>query len=109
MDSNHRQNERASAWEQFFDNEASHYLEHGFTSNTISEVAFLVDELQLEIGKSILDIGCGVGRHSIPLARHGYHVTGIDLSSGMLSQAKATARAEGVNVTFIHADASRYR
>ena len=108
MDSNHRQNERASAWEQFFDKESSHYLEHGFTTNTIREVAFLLDELQLEIGKSILDIGCGVGRHSIPLARHGYHVTGIDLSSGMLSQAKATALSEGVNVNFIHADASRY-
>ena len=108
MDSNHQQNERASAWEQFFDKESSHYLEHGFTTNTLREVAFLLDELQLEIGKSILDIGCGVGRHSIPLARHGYHVTGIDLSSGMLSQAKATALSEGVNVNFIHADASRY-
>ena len=61
MDSNHRQNELASAWEQFFDKESSHYLEHGFTTNTIREVAFLLDELQLEIGKSILDIGCGAG------------------------------------------------
>jgi 2-polyprenyl-3-methyl-5-hydroxy-6-metoxy-1,4-benzoquinol methylase len=108
MNANHPQNEPASAWEQFFDNESSHYLEHGFTTNTMHEVAFLLDELQLEIGTSILDIGCGVGRHSIPLARHGYHVTGIDLSSGMLAQARSTALSEGVDVTFIHADASRY-
>jgi cyclopropane fatty-acyl-phospholipid synthase-like methyltransferase len=104
----YRQNESASEWEQFFDEEASRYLENSFTTNTMNEVAFLLEELQLEIGKSILDIGCGVGRHSIPLAKRGYQVTGIDLSSGMLSQAKSTALSEGVRVTFIHADASTY-
>jgi SAM-dependent methyltransferase len=34
--------------------------------------------------KTVLDIGCGTGRHVIPLAVLGYEVTGIDLSEGML-------------------------
>jgi SAM-dependent methyltransferase len=34
--------------------------------------------------KTVLDIGCGTGRHVIPLAELGYEVTGIDLSEGML-------------------------
>ena len=38
--------------------------------------------------KTILDIGCGTGRHVIPLAELGYEVTGIDLSEGMLEVLK---------------------
>jgi len=34
--------------------------------------------------KSILDLGCGTGNHSIPLAQRGYEVTGVDISSDML-------------------------
>ncbi|WP_240922873.1 bifunctional 2-polyprenyl-6-hydroxyphenol methylase/3-demethylubiquinol 3-O-methyltransferase UbiG, partial [Thermococcus sp. Bubb.Bath] len=31
-----------------------------------------------------MDVGCGVGRHSIELAKRGYKVTGIEISQGML-------------------------
>jgi SAM-dependent methyltransferase len=37
--------------------------------------------------KTILDLGCGTGSHAIPLARRGYQVTGVDLSSDMLVHA----------------------
>ena len=36
----------------------------------------------------ILDVGCGTGRIAIPLQTAGYSVTGIDISSGMIGQAK---------------------
>ena len=38
--------------------------------------------------KSILDMGCGTGGHSIPLAEKGYEVFGIDRSERMLSVAR---------------------
>jgi len=38
--------------------------------------------------KKILDVGCGTGRHSIPLIKSGYEVTGIDKSQNMLNTFK---------------------
>jgi|GEM_PF-1532728 len=37
-------------------------------------------------GAKILDIGCGTGRHLIPLWYLGYYLTGIDSSAGMIEQ-----------------------
>jgi SAM-dependent methyltransferase len=48
-----------------------------------------------------LDFGCGVGRLSIPLARVAGTVVGVDVSPGMLEEARANARHAAVgNVTF---------
>lgn len=40
----------------------------------------------------LLDLGCGTGNHSIPLARRGYAVTGVDLSEEMLAHAREKAK-----------------
>jgi len=73
-----------SVWEEFFDAHAPIYEENVFTKNTIQEVNFLTEELAVRDGGSILDVGCGAGRHSIELARRGYAVTGLDLSQRCL-------------------------
>jgi SAM-dependent methyltransferase len=39
--------------------------------------------------QSILDLGCGTGRHDLLLAHMGYEVTGIDLSEEMLAIARS--------------------
>ena len=39
--------------------------------------------------EKILDLGCGTGNHAIPLACRGYEVTGVDLSSDMLTIARS--------------------
>ncbi|MCR2803794.1 class I SAM-dependent DNA methyltransferase [Paenibacillus soyae] len=41
------------------------------------------------IPASVVDLGCGTGSLAIPLARSGFHVYGIDLSSDMLSVARS--------------------
>ncbi|HTF03872.1 MAG TPA: class I SAM-dependent methyltransferase [Bacteroidia bacterium] len=48
----------------------------------------LVKVLALPPASRILDLGCGRGRHSTGLARHGYDVTGVDLSAASISDAK---------------------
>ncbi len=95
-------------WETFFDAHAPIYEENVFTKNTIREVDFLLEELKLAPSCSILDVGCGTGRHAIALARRGFAVTGLDLSSGMLACAASAARSAGVEVEWIHADAPRF-
>ncbi len=99
---------KTTTWEMFFDEHAPIYEENGFTKNTVQEVGFLLEELSLPPGGAILDVGCGTGRHSIELAKRGYAVIGLDLSSGMLAKAAEAAEAAGVSVEWIHADATQF-
>lgn len=96
-------------WQTFFDAYAPHYLGEVFTQNTAAEIDFLMAELALKPGQSLLDIGCGVGRHSIPLAKKGLRVTGLDISEGMLNIARQEAAAQGLQVEWIQQDATQFR
>ena len=98
-----------SNWQKFFKEEAPRYLDNCFTKNTEFEVEFLIKELGLKKGDSILDIGCGTGRHSLGLAKSGMIMTGIDLSDDMLNVAKQKAINEGLSISFIQGDASKVR
>lgn len=55
---------------------------------------------------SILDLACGIGRHSVPLAKKGYKVTGVDFSPTYISNAKEYAEENMVtrNVNFVEGD-----
>lgn len=95
-------------WEAFFDAHAPNYMNNGFTKNTRTEVDFVIDELKLATGSKILDVGCGTGRHSIELAKRGYQITGVDISSGMLAEAKKAASEADVQVEWIQCDAVKF-
>ncbi len=64
-------------WQAFFDHHAVVNLQNVFTRNTLAAVDFLLERLQLPAGSALLDLGCGVGRHSVELARRGDRVTGV--------------------------------
>lgn len=93
-------------WIRFFEREAPSYMENVFTKNTPAEVEFLIRELGMSEGDTVLDIGCGTGRHSVELSRRGFRCTGIDQSPDMLEIARRTAGEAGVEVEFIEGDAS---
>ena len=93
-------------WEQFFDSHAPVYMDNVFTNNTVEEIDFLTKELDLLPGCSVLDVGCGTGRHAVELARRGFRVVGVDISGGMLTRARAAAGEAGVEVGFVRADVS---
>ncbi len=99
--------EKKTEWEDFFDEHAKDYHQNVFTKGTDDEVKFLLDILNLPKGSKILDMGCGTCRHSIELAKHGYKMTGVDLSSRMLEVAKENADKEGVKLNLIKADATK--
>jgi len=62
------------------------YLLIDLHENTSLEVEFLYEILKLERGAQLLDVGCGYGRHLIPLQKRGVNVTGNDISRFMLQE-----------------------
>ena len=51
----------------------------------------LIGHLQPPPGSRMLDVACGKGRHAVQLARHGFEVTGIDLSEESIAFAQQSA------------------
>ena len=52
----------------------------------------------------ILELCCGTGRLTLPIAKEGYDITGIDYTPSMLAQAKIKASEAGLEISFIEAD-----
>lgn len=74
----------------------------GFTYEFEITKKFLLKHLK---GKTVLDIGGGPGRYSIFLAKQGYEVTLIDLSSGNINLAKQKINENNLNIKTYEADA----
>ncbi len=66
----------------------------------------LVEQLLGDVrGRTVLDVGCGTGRHALRLAAAGAAVHALDFSEAMLQQARAKPGAE--SVTFLSHDLAR--
>jgi len=78
-------------------------IDNPFT--TTNRAATIVDHLELRRGMRVLDIGCGPGRVTLPIARKlgpDGEVVAIDLQSGMLARAKERAAAANLkNIRFV--------
>ena len=90
--------------ETVFDDLYVQSMPHDLHKLTRTEVTFTVESLKLRDGASILDLGCGFGRHAILMAEHGFEVTGIDLSETLLKRAQRDANRKKANVTFLLGD-----
>lgn len=66
------------------------------------EVERMISWLGLPPGSKVLDLCCGMGRHSLALAEAGYEVTGVDLSEVLLREARSQKGAE--QVTWLRSD-----
>ncbi len=73
------------------------------------EVEHVISLLQLKPKAKVLDLCCGVGRHSIGFARRGFKVTGVDLTAHYLKEARQRAKKAKLNIKFIKDDMRRFR
>jgi SAM-dependent methyltransferase len=78
------------------------FSEKRFTEAT--EQAPTILSLAKPKGKAILDLCCGPGRFSIPLAKSGFRVTSVDKCRYLLNKARAKASRAGVSIEWICQD-----
>ena len=64
-----------------------------------------IARLALKPGTSLLDVACGSGNLAIPAARAGAIVTGVDIATNLLQQARARAESESLTIQFDEGDA----
>jgi SAM-dependent methyltransferase len=76
--------------------------------NAKVEVDKIINLLELEPGARVLDLCCGIGRHSLELARRGFKVTGVDLTRSYLKRVTAQAAEESLEAEFIREDMRRF-
>jgi SAM-dependent methyltransferase len=74
----------------------------GFVSG---EEESFVARLDLKPGMVLLDVACGTGNSAIPAARAGAKVTGVDIATNLLEQARKRAAAEQLDIRFEEGDA----
>jgi SAM-dependent methyltransferase len=65
-------------------------------------------ELARACGGPVLELACGTGRITNPLAAEGIDITGLDLSADMLARAREKAKAAGLRVEYMDADMRRF-
>jgi SAM-dependent methyltransferase len=83
--------------------------------NYIGEAQYILSLLRQyrSAAKSVLDLGCGTGKHAEALASNGYTVHGVDYSAQMIAEAdqhlQALPRHHAQRLRFTHADIREFR
>jgi len=96
---------RTNWFEDFFRGLALEFWRQAVTpQETEQDVHFINSELALPQGSRVLDIPCGNGRHSVELAKRGYAMTSVDLSSEFIAEAQQSANQNGVSLDCFRAD-----
>ena len=89
---------QAARWDKRADQFARHIDEDRSKKRTSGIFGLLEEAGFSPEGARVLDIGCGPGSLSLPLARAGADVTALDISTGMLDRLRETANREGLRI-----------
>ncbi|RAZ79699.1 class I SAM-dependent methyltransferase [Planococcus halotolerans] len=74
--------------------------------NYLNDVPFLAEWANKQKG-TVVDLGCGTGRATIPLAQKGYKLIGVDLHEGMLNHARGKTMNDSLSVEWILQDCTK--
>jgi len=70
---------------------------------TQQDLPFYLDSID-KYGEPILELACGTGRLTIPIQKKGYSITGVDISEGMVSEARKKAQEKKIDINIHLAD-----
>ena len=95
----------ANWWENFFHGVALDFWRAAISDeHTRAEADFLEKQLQLAAGARVLDAPCGNGRLSIELAGRGLKLTGVDIASEFIAEARTKANESKVEIDWQERD-----
>ncbi len=72
---------------------------------TAHEAENFVERIGIPAGAQVLDVACGTGNTSVPAAKAGASVTGVDIATNLLEQARKRAASEQLKIRFEEGDA----
>ena len=95
----------AEWFERFFEGLYGRVLTGTFdAARTLQQAHTVRTLLRLRKRQQALDIPCGIGRLTLPLARAGMEMTGVDLTAAFLRRAHREARRRGLHVRLVQRD-----
>lgn len=88
-------------WQDFFHGVALDFWRAAISDEqTCAEADFIQNHLGLAPSAEILDVPCGNGRLSIDLARRGFTLTGVDIATEFLDEAKQRSNESGLTISW---------
>lgn len=90
--------------EAYFD--GKNYDAENFTVN--EDIPFYIEMAKKAKGP-VLEIACGTGRITIPIAKAGVDIMGLDFSGAMLKRAREKSKKEGVKIKWLKADCRNFK
>jgi SAM-dependent methyltransferase len=72
------------------------------------ETEQVISLMKLDPSMKVLDMCCGVGRHTIELARRGFDITGVDRTQRYLDRASAQAQEQRLDIKFVCEDMRKF-
>ncbi len=91
-------------WEELFNDDFIRTMAKVSDAQIAMEASFIEESLGCEAGATLLDLGCGTGRHAVEFAARRYEVVGLDLSLAMLARASELAQESGRKINFVQGD-----
>ena len=88
-----------------YDDPAAYDQENG---QYLGELPLLL-EWAGKVDGPIIDLACGTGRLTLPLAEEGYSLIGIDIHEGMLEQAAIKARELNLDIEWLQQDCANFQ
>ncbi|MGH8443651.1 MAG: 23S rRNA (uracil(1939)-C(5))-methyltransferase RlmD [Solimonas sp.] len=73
----------------------------GISQQTVNQA---LDWLDLQPGERVLELFCGLGNFSLPLARRGAQVLAVEGENGLVQRARENAQRNGLDIRFEKAD-----
>lgn len=90
-------------WDSYWEKESN----QSYWLKPDKAVAELIENLDRSRIKDVLDLGCGLGRHTLYFAKNGFNVTAVDSSQEALNTLQRQVVEEGTNVKIIKGDYSQ--
>ncbi len=94
--------------EKFWEDVEPFLFSEQLQRDAVDEVKNLIGLLKIKKKDRILDLCCGIGRHSLELARRGFEVTGVDRTGNYIKKAKQEAEQKKLKIDFITSDMREY-